>query len=77
MVQCHCSMCRRASGSALATNAPVRADALVSCKGRSSSPSTSRPPGRRRALCSRCGSRSTPACSEAPPPYYGSPGPRR
>ncbi|WP_437628120.1 GFA family protein [Sorangium sp. So ce1151] len=45
-------MCRRASGTAFATNAPCTPARFMSCKGRSSSPSTSR----RRAFCSRCGS---------------------
>lgn len=56
IIYCHCSMCRRATGSAFATNASVRADAFRIVCGielirefQSSEDST-------RGFCSRCGS---------------------
>ena len=56
VIQCHCSMCRRASGTAFATNAPVHADAFRIVQGQQLITEYESSPGRRRAFCSRCGS---------------------
>ncbi|XYH95341.1 GFA family protein [Sorangium sp. So ce1128] len=56
VIQCHCSMCRRASGTAFATNVPVHADAFRIVQGQELITEYESSPGRRRAFCSRCGS---------------------
>lgn len=61
VVMCHCSMCRRASGSAFATNASVEAKALRIVSGEKSLKSFESSPGQFRHFCKRCGS-----------PLYGS-----
>jgi putative acetyltransferase len=53
---CHCSQCRRASGTAFATNAPVRARYLRFVTGREAITEYASSPGKLRAFCSRCGS---------------------
>jgi hypothetical protein len=53
---CHCSMCRRASGTAFASNAPVRARYLRFVAGREAISEYESSPGKLRAFCSRCGS---------------------
>lgn len=58
-VCCHCSMCRRASGSAFAANASVRADAFRIVSGEDLLSSYESSPGAVRMFCSRCGS---PVC---------------
>lgn len=54
-VHCHCSQCRRASGSAFATNADVRARYLT-LEGREAIREYESSPGKFRAFCFRCGS---------------------
>ena len=54
-VYCHCSQCRRAGGSAFATNANVRARYLR-LDGREVIREYESSPGKFRAFCSRCGS---------------------
>jgi hypothetical protein len=56
IVYCHCSMCRRASGSAFATNASVPADAFRIQAGAELVTEYRSSPQGVRAFCSRCGS---------------------
>lgn len=53
---CHCTSCRRASGSAFAVNAPVRTQDLTWSAGRDSIAEYEASPGKLRAFCRRCGS---------------------
>jgi hypothetical protein len=55
-IYCHCSQCRRASGSAFAANASVRARYLHFRSGRDAIREYEATPGKFRAFCSRCGS---------------------
>ena len=55
-VMCHCSMCRRASGSAFAVNAGVRADGFRVVAGADVMREFESSPGKFRVFCSRCGS---------------------
>jgi len=56
VIYCHCSQCRRASGSAFATNGPVRARDFHLLTGRESLAEYESSPGKFRIFCSRCGS---------------------
>ncbi len=56
IVCCHCSMCRKAQGSAFATNAPVEAARFRLVEGRESLREYRSSPEKVRAFCSRCGS---------------------
>jgi hypothetical protein len=53
---CHCSQCRRASGSAFATNAPVPRDALRFTAGEELVREFESSLGKFRSFCSNCGS---------------------
>lgn len=53
---CHCSMCRRASGAAFASNMPVRAADFRIVAGEASLRSYEASPGKRRVFCGTCGS---------------------
>lgn len=53
---CHCSQCRRASGSSFATNVPVERRDLAVTAGESLVKAFESSPGKRRNFCSRCGS---------------------
>lgn len=53
---CHCTSCRRASGSAFAANSPVPAAEVKWTSGRESIREYESSPGKFRAFCSRCGS---------------------
>jgi len=55
-VMCHCSMCRRASGSAFAVNAGVRAEDFHIVAGADLTREYESSPGKVRVFCSRCGS---------------------
>ena len=55
-VFCHCSQCRKASGSAFACNASVRSKYLHFESGRELIREFESSPGKLRAFCSRCGS---------------------
>jgi hypothetical protein len=55
-IYCHCTQCRRASGSAFASNAPVRARYLRFTAGRETISEYESSPGKFRAFCSGCGS---------------------
>jgi hypothetical protein len=56
LAYCHCSRCRRASGSAFGANVPVRARYLTWLGGRDAIAEYESSPGKFRAFCSRCGS---------------------
>jgi uncharacterized protein (DUF952 family) len=56
VVYCHCSQCRRASGTAFAANAGVAADAVRWIAGRELLAEFESSPGAFRVFCSRCGS---------------------
>jgi len=56
VVYCHCSMCRRASGSSFATNASVRKENFRILSGHELLTEYESSPGNRRTFCSKCGS---------------------
>ena len=56
VVQCHCSMCRRATGSAFATNASVDSNAFRVVKGRKTIKIYNSSKEGFRAFCRKCGS---------------------
>jgi len=56
IVLCHCSMCRKAQGSAFAANAPVKAAAFRVVTGHGALRGYESSPGKRRYFCSVCGS---------------------
>ena|SRR5581483_1674071 len=53
---CHCSMCRRASGSAFASNMPVRAADFRITSGEGALKAYESSPGKERVFCGACGS---------------------
>ncbi len=53
---CHCSQCRRAQGSAFATNMPVARASFQLDRGAELLTEYESSPGKKRAFCSRCGS---------------------
>lgn len=53
---CHCSMCRKAQGSAFASNAPIAADAVSIDSGSELLASYESSPGHERVFCGGCGS---------------------
>lgn len=52
---CHCSQCRRAQGTAFATNIPVAADQFHFLTGEDCLSVYESSPGKERAFCSHCG----------------------
>jgi len=56
VIYCHCSMCRRASGSSFATNASVWTGNFRILEGHELIKEYESSPGNRRAFCSKCGS---------------------
>jgi hypothetical protein len=56
VIRCHCTMCRRAIGSAFATNASVRSSDFRVVRGAEVVSEYASSPGSGRAFCSRCGS---------------------
>jgi len=56
IVYCHCSRCRKAQGSAFATNGIVAADDFELTKGAQNLTSYSSMPGRAKLFCRTCGS---------------------
>jgi hypothetical protein len=56
VIACHCSQCRRSTGSAFNTNASVPADRFRVVAGQELVHHYNRSPGRYLAFCSRCGS---------------------
>ena len=53
---CHCQQCRKAQGTAFATNTPVAASALRITSGTDLLKAYESSPGKRRHFCSGCGS---------------------
>ena len=53
---CHCMQCRKAQGTAFATNAPVARSAFQLDSGAELLTEYESSPGKKRAFCSRCGS---------------------
>jgi hypothetical protein len=53
---CHCSQCRRAQGTALATNVPVESSAFTLEQGADMLTAFEASPGKQRVFCKRCGS---------------------
>jgi hypothetical protein len=53
---CHCQQCRRATGSAFASNAPARTQYFALTSGAELVTEYESSPGKFRAFCSRCGS---------------------
>jgi hypothetical protein len=53
---CHCAMCRKASGTAFAANAPVPKDSFRLLAGAELLRAYDSSPGKQRWFCSRCGS---------------------
>ena len=56
IVCCHCSMCRKAQGSAFAANAPVPAAAFRIVRGDGALRAYRSSPGKERVFCGTCGS---------------------
>jgi hypothetical protein len=56
VVYCHCSQCRKASGTAFAANANARVADVTFVSGREAISEYESSPGKFRAFCSRCGS---------------------
>jgi hypothetical protein len=56
IVCCHCSMCRKAQGTAFATNAPVEAAAFRLVSGGDVLRAYASSPGKWRCFCGTCGS---------------------
>ncbi len=56
IIHCHCSRCRKASGTAYATNGFVRADGFLIAKGETELNRFESAPGKHRHFCGRCGS---------------------
>ena len=56
IVHCHCSLCRKNSGSAFATNGFINATDFNITSGEESLTAFSFKPGRNRHFCKRCGS---------------------
>ena len=55
-IYCHCSLCRKATATAFATNAPVAASDFVIIEGESMLKAFGSSPGVHRFFCSNCGS---------------------
>jgi hypothetical protein len=53
---CHCSQCRKAQGSAFASNIPIHREALRLLRGEELLREFESSPGKFRVFCSRCGS---------------------
>jgi hypothetical protein len=56
IIHCHCSLCRKNSGTAFATNGFINAADFDILSGRNSLSTFSFKPGRNRHFCSHCGS---------------------
>ena len=56
IIHCHCSLCRKSSGTAYATNGFVDADALVITQGAAKLNFFELKPGKKRHFCQRCAS---------------------
>jgi hypothetical protein len=67
---CHCSQCRRASGSSFATNVAVARRNLTITAGQDLIRSYSSSPGKHRRFCSNCGSPLYSEYSDEPDTIY-------
>lgn len=56
VAMCHCRQCRKAQGTAFATNSPIAAGAFRLISGSESLREFAASPGKRRAFCGDCGS---------------------
>jgi hypothetical protein len=56
IIHCHCSLCRKSSGTAFATNGFVQTKDLAITSGDSALKAFEYKPGKRRHFCSTCGS---------------------
>ncbi len=56
IIHCHCSLCRKSSGTAHATNGFIKADGFSVVKGQDKLSTFVFKPGRKRHFCSQCGS---------------------
>lgn len=56
IAMCHCSQCRRAQGSAYATNSPIQVAEFSYVAGEASVKEFESTPGKKRAFCVECGS---------------------
>ncbi|NOY66367.1 MAG: GFA family protein [Gammaproteobacteria bacterium] len=56
IVYCHCSLCRKAQGSAFATNGNVDASKFVFSKGEDMLTAYEATPGQKKYFCKQCGS---------------------
>jgi hypothetical protein len=56
IIHCHCSLCRKSTGTAYATNGFVQVTDFIVTKGQSKLSTFSFKPGRDRHFCSSCGS---------------------
>jgi hypothetical protein len=56
IIHCHCSLCRKSSGSAFATNGFVNRENFLIVKGEPALTAFAFKPGRLRHFCSHCGS---------------------
>jgi len=56
IIHCHCSLCRKNSGTAYATNGFINASEFELVSGGNSLSTFSFKPGRKRHFCSKCGS---------------------
>ncbi|NMP32000.1 GFA family protein [Thalassotalea sp. M1531] len=56
IIHCHCSLCRKNSGTAYATNGFIQAKDFTIIKGKESLSKFSFKPGKNRHFCSHCGS---------------------
>ena len=66
IIHCHCSLCRKSSGTAYATNGFVRRDGLAIVSGADKLTAFAFKPGRLRHFCSQCGSPVYSSNSEDP-----------
>jgi hypothetical protein len=66
VIYCHCSQCRRASGSAFATNASVAAKNFRITSGKDRLVEYESSPGKLRGFCGRCGSPVSSRVLDAP-----------
>jgi hypothetical protein len=56
IIHCHCSLCRKNSGTAFATNGFINSQDLEITSGKNSLSIFSFKPGRKRYFCTKCGS---------------------
>ena len=66
IIHCHCSLCRKSSGTAYATNGFINTDAFSITQGETLLSAYEVKPGKKRHFCSRCGSPIYSSNSENP-----------